>query len=88
MKAKPQLTNEKISKKFRNQFDLVNYAIQIANEMVISGRKPRVKSETENTALNVIAEIMSDKDKLDAEINTTDVEINKISVEEKRVELK
>ena len=62
MESKDSLTNEIISKRFENQFDLVNYAIGIAQEMIHSGRGPRVKTDTENPALQVIEEIIAGKD--------------------------
>ncbi len=58
------LTNEKISKKFTNQFDLVNYAIKLADDMIRTGRSPRVKMQTENPALLILEEIAEGKDQL------------------------
>lgn len=58
------LTNEKISKKFNNQFDLVNYAIKLAGDMIETGRSPRVKMQTENPALLILEEIAEGKDQL------------------------
>jgi hypothetical protein len=65
MERKNFLTNEKISKKFKSQFELVNYAIKLAENMILSGREPRVKLDTQNHALQVVAEIMEGKDQLD-----------------------
>lgn len=65
MERKNVLTNEKISRKFNNQFDLVNYAIKLAENMIKSGRDPRVKIESQNRALQVLAEISEDKDRFD-----------------------
>lgn len=65
MDLKDYLTNEKIRKKFGNQFDLVNYAIKLAENMIISGRDPRVKTESQNRSLQVLAEILQGKDHLD-----------------------
>jgi DNA-directed RNA polymerase subunit omega len=59
---KGNLTNEAIKKRFDNQFDLVNYAIGIAKEMILAGRGPRVKTQTENPALQVLEEIVAGKD--------------------------
>lgn len=56
------LTNEEISKKFTNQFDLVNYAIGLATNMIQTGRDPRVKMNTENPALLILEEIAEGKD--------------------------
>jgi len=59
---KEDLTNEKISKKFVNQFDLVNYAIRLADNMIRSGRAPRVKVDVDNPVIQVLAEIEQGKD--------------------------
>jgi hypothetical protein len=34
-----QLTTEQIRKKFKNNFDLCNFSIQIARNMILSGRQ-------------------------------------------------
>lgn len=62
MERKVSLTNEKVKMRFENQFDLVNYAIKIAKDMILAGRSPRVRSQTENTALIVLEEIVAGKD--------------------------
>lgn len=62
MERKDNLTNEKIKKRFDNQFDLVNYAIGIAKDMINAGRAPRIKTQTENPALLVLEEILAGKD--------------------------
>jgi hypothetical protein len=62
MDIKKNLTNEKISKKFDNQFDLVNYSIQLAANMIHTGRSSRVKIDTENPALIIYEEILEGKD--------------------------
>lgn len=59
------LTSEEISKKFKNQFDFVNYAIRLAENMIQTGRGPRVVSRTENPALQVLEEILAGKDKFE-----------------------
>jgi hypothetical protein len=69
-----ELTNEKIRKKFENQFDLVNYAIRLAENMILTGRDPRVKTDSYNRSLHVLSEIIHDKDRFD-EILTMDVEV-------------
>lgn len=56
------LTNEQIGKNFNNQFDLVNYAIKLATNMIQTGREPRVKMSTENPALLILEEIAEGKD--------------------------
>jgi hypothetical protein len=59
---KENLTNEKLSKKFINQFDLVNYAIRLADNMIRSGRGPRIKVEIDNPVIQILAEIEQGKD--------------------------
>lgn len=62
---KDAFTNEKLSKKFVSQFDLVNYAIRLAENMIRTGRDPRVKIESKNRSLQILAEITQDKDQFD-----------------------
>ena len=65
MEGKKFLTNEKISKKFNSQFELVNYAIKLAENMILSGREGRVRTDSQNHALQVIAEIIYNKDQFE-----------------------
>ena len=65
MDLKEYLTNEKVSKKFGSQFDLVNYAIRLAENMIVTGRDSRVKTDSQNRALQILSEILNNKDKLD-----------------------
>lgn len=55
-------TNEALRKKFKNQFELVSYAISLAENMISTGREPRVKTDIQNRALQVLAEISAGKD--------------------------
>lgn len=64
-KRKASLTNETIAKKFPSIFELVNYSIRLAENMIKTGRDPRVKSESNNKALLVIDEIAQNVDKFD-----------------------
>jgi hypothetical protein len=65
MDQKKQITNELIRKKFTSQFDLVNYAISLAENMIRTGRDSRVKIDTQNRAMQVIAEIVTGNDQFD-----------------------
>lgn len=65
MEANGYLTNEKIKKKFISQFDLVNYAIKLAGNMIMTGRDARVKIDSQNKAMQVIGEILQDRDYFD-----------------------
>ncbi len=60
-----QFTNEEITKKFKSKFELVNYAIKLAENMILTGRKSQVDESEQNPALNVIREIAEGKDKLE-----------------------
>jgi hypothetical protein len=79
MEKKIPLTNEKVRKKFKSQFDLVNYAIKLAENMIRTGRDCRVKIDSQNRALQILSEIIQDKDQFD-EIPVTEI----IAVEEVR----
>jgi hypothetical protein len=59
------LTSEEISKRFKNQFDFVNYAIKLAENMIQTGRQPYGTSKTENPALWVLEEIVMGNDKIE-----------------------
>lgn len=62
---KDHLTNEMLGGKFKSQFMLVNYAIKLADNMIRSGRPPRVKkNDTQNPAALVLEEILQGKDQL------------------------
>lgn len=64
MDSKTPLTNEAIAKKFRNNFDMVLYAIKGAESMIRSGRGPRIRTNTENKAMIMIEEIAAGRDHL------------------------
>lgn len=62
---KKTFTNENLSAKFKNNFDLVNYAIKLAENMIHTGRETRVKSEVQNRAMLILEEIQEGKDYFD-----------------------
>lgn len=62
MAQKEPLTIESLRKKFDSQFDLVNHAIGLAENLITTGRAPRVKIKNNNPAVQVIAEIREGKD--------------------------
>lgn len=64
-KQKEKLTNELFRQKFQSQFDLVRYAIRLAENMIRTGRGPRVKIDIENPAMEILAEIAAGKDHFD-----------------------
>lgn len=83
MEHKDQLTNEKIRKKFASQFELVNYAIKLAENMIYTGRDARVKIDTQNRSLQILSEILNDKDRFD---EIVPVEVDNYAPEYKRHE--
>jgi len=50
------LTNETLLKKFKSQFDLVRYAITLADDAVQAGRESG-KFLTQNLAFNILSDI-------------------------------
>jgi hypothetical protein len=62
---KETLTNEKLRNRFPNLFELVDYAIDLVDNMVQSGRGPRVRINNENPAVIVLEEISEGKDVID-----------------------
>jgi DNA-directed RNA polymerase subunit omega len=71
---KEELTNEKLKRRFASQFDLVNYAIKLAAEMIQSGRAPRVSTDMQNVALLIMQELMAGKDQFDDMNEEIDIE--------------
>ena len=63
--SKAKLTSEQIKGKFKSQFDLVNYAIRLAENMIKTGRETRVKSGEQNSAMQILAEITQGMDIFD-----------------------
>jgi len=59
---KETLTNEQLLKRFKNQFELVRYAIQLAENTVRSGREPDVYTDSQNVAFQILAEIAANKE--------------------------
>lgn len=51
------LTNEKLLKRFKSQFELVDHAIEVAKHIVISGKESRGKADNQNIALDVIEDL-------------------------------
>jgi hypothetical protein len=65
MIMKESLTNEKLSGKFRSQFDLVNYSIKLAENMIKTGREGRGRRFTQNRSCQILEEIVEGVDKFD-----------------------
>lgn len=68
MDVKEDLTNEKVGKKFSNQFEAVNFAIAIAERKIKSGHEV-------NGAAEVINEVLSGR-------KVEDIEVIKVYIEE------
>jgi hypothetical protein len=62
---KKQLTNEKLAKRFGSLFDLVNYAIEIAQGRVHSGRTDEVRHGVRNPAYQILADISSNRERIE-----------------------
>lgn len=79
---KDKFTNEALSKKFKSNFELVNYAIELAENMIKTGRDARVKSEIQNKAMLILEEISEGKDHFDeikeGVVKAPDIETNKM----------
>lgn len=65
MENQEDLTNESVKKKFKSQFELVGHAIKLAENMIKTGRGPRLKSDSQNVAIHVLDEIKAGVDKFD-----------------------
>lgn len=79
-KMKVHLTNEDVASKFKSNFELVNYAIRLAENMIRTGRDARVKSEIQNRAMLILEEIQEGKDQFD-EIKTTSSSASEIDLD-------
>lgn len=64
-RSKASLTNEALRGKFQSSFELVNYAIRLAENMVRTGRAPRVQTDVENPAVQILEEISAGKDRFE-----------------------
>jgi hypothetical protein len=85
------ITNEKIKKNYESQFDLVNHLIEEARNMIKSGRGSRVRTDSDNVAVNIVAEIMAEENKSE-EHNFVEKELkveidNQVPTAEEEVEL-
>lgn len=56
------LTTEYLKKNAKSAFDLVNYSIELAKDMMISDRPCRVPTSIQNRAYQVLLEIGQHKD--------------------------
>lgn len=85
-KTTETLTNEKLLKQFKSQFELVNYAIKLAENMIKTGRDSRVRTTTQNRALQIVVEIEEGKDQFDEiviEVPLVDEEVKQVNQYEK-----
>ena len=76
------LTNQKLLKRFKNQFELVRYAMQLAENAIKSGRELNVDSDSQNVAFQVLAEIYANKERFE-EISPERLEEQRVALEKK-----
>lgn len=62
MIKKDTLTSEHLRKAFNSSFELVNYAIEQAKDMIKSDRACRVSTPIQNRAYQILLEIGEHKD--------------------------
>lgn len=57
--SRDTLTNEKLKSRFPSQFDLVNHAIKLAEDLIASGCAPYFKADGQNNniALQILEEV-------------------------------
>jgi hypothetical protein len=65
MVDKNQLTTEHLKRRFSCPFDLVNYSIGLARDMILADRPCRVHTSVNNRAYQVLLEIGEGKDYLE-----------------------
>lgn len=65
MESKETLTNDKLRGKFKSQFELVNYAIRLAENMIYTGRAPRIKTDSQNPTVQIVEEIIAGQDRFE-----------------------
>ncbi|MDB6081355.1 MAG: hypothetical protein JWO53_627 [Chlamydiia bacterium] len=66
LEYKDCLTNELLQKRFKSQFDLILYAIKIAENKIKSGNDNiYAEFDTENLATAILEEIANNKDQFD-----------------------
>lgn len=84
------LTIEKLGKKFDSHFELVNYAIDLAKNLVSTGRNCRVSTTVQNPAFWVLLEIAEGKDIFDEiqEESSSDESVTRESISRKAAEHK
>lgn len=76
------LTNEQLLKRFKNQFELVRYAMQLAENAIRSGRELNVDTDSQNVAFQVLAEISANTERFE-EIPVSRLEEQKIAQDKK-----
>lgn len=87
MDLKEYITSEKVRKRFKSQFDMVNYAIKLAANMISTGRDCRVKTDSQSRAIQILNEILNNKDHFDEILETPPEEVlNHVDVKTKLFE--
>jgi DNA-directed RNA polymerase subunit omega len=83
MYLKDQKTVEMLKKLYPNDFELVNYAIKLAKNMLHTGRDPRVKIPSRNAATIVLEEVAQGVDKFDEIVTKETVEFEEKPIDHK-----
>lgn len=76
------LTNQQLLKRFKNQFELVRYAMQLAENAIKSGRDMDADIDSDNVAYQVLAEICANKERFE-EISQAKLDEHKAALEKK-----
>ena len=76
------LTNQQLLKRFKNQFELVRYAMQLVENAIKSGRELNIDCDSQNVAFQVLAEIYSNKERFE-EISPSRLEEQKVALEKR-----
>ena len=75
-KQNSPLTHEYLSSKFASHFEMVNRSIELAHNLIVSGRRPFVSTRIENPAVVVLLEMTDGQDKM-VPIETKEEELQK-----------
>ncbi|MCB1136996.1 MAG: hypothetical protein KDK78_12070 [Chlamydiia bacterium] len=62
MELKDQLTNQEIKEKFKSDFELVNYAIRLAESLIKAGKEPDFGTDVRNYAYGILQMILDGRD--------------------------
>lgn len=75
-------TCETLKVKYTNLFDLVNYSIEVAKNIIETERDPKVKSSIKNPSYNALEEIANNVDVIEPKKEKVIVEVEEKETEE------